>query len=65
MRKGLWAVVSRSPRCCRWGCAAGGGKMTRRERRREERCKAPKGPKALAKLGQGEGKVNLIAWAGG
>jgi putative spermidine/putrescine transport system substrate-binding protein len=26
--------------------------------------KAPKGPKALAKLGQGEGKVNLIAWAG-
>src|SRR4051794_17075840 len=26
--------------------------------------KAPKGPKALAKLGKGEGKVNLIAWAG-
>src|SRR6059058_4059273 len=26
--------------------------------------KAPKGPKALAKLGAGEGKVNLIAWAG-
>src|SRR3954462_5926039 len=26
--------------------------------------KASKGPKALAKLGAGEGKVNLIAWAG-
>ncbi len=26
--------------------------------------KAPPGPKALAKLGKGEGKVNLIAWAG-
>jgi putative spermidine/putrescine transport system substrate-binding protein len=25
---------------------------------------APKGPKAMAKLGTGEGKVNLIAWAG-
>jgi putative spermidine/putrescine transport system substrate-binding protein len=26
--------------------------------------KAPEGPKPLAKLGQGEGQVNLIAWAG-
>ena len=26
--------------------------------------KAPSGPKPLAKLGQGEGQVNLIAWAG-
>jgi putative spermidine/putrescine transport system substrate-binding protein len=26
--------------------------------------KAPEGPKALTKLGQGEGKLNLIAWAG-
>src|SRR3954469_6834553 len=25
---------------------------------------APKGPKALTKLGKGEGQVNLIAWAG-
>ena len=26
--------------------------------------KAPEGPKPLAKLGQGEGQLNLIAWAG-
>jgi Bacterial extracellular solute-binding protein len=26
--------------------------------------KAPEGPKALTKLGEGEGQVNLIAWAG-
>jgi putative spermidine/putrescine transport system substrate-binding protein len=26
--------------------------------------KAPEGPKALAQLGEGEGQVNLIAWAG-
>jgi putative spermidine/putrescine transport system substrate-binding protein len=26
--------------------------------------KAPSGPKALDKLGQGEGKLNIIAWAG-
>src|SRR5687768_11340098 len=26
--------------------------------------KAPEGPKALSELGEGEGQVNLIAWAG-
>jgi putative spermidine/putrescine transport system substrate-binding protein len=26
--------------------------------------KAPEGPKAMSKLGEGEGQVNLIAWAG-
>ena len=29
-----------------------------------EEIKAPEGPKALTKLGEGEGEVNLIAWAG-
>src|SRR5215217_5319289 len=29
-----------------------------------EGVQAPEGPKALASLGEGEGEVNLIAWAG-
>jgi putative spermidine/putrescine transport system substrate-binding protein len=30
----------------------------------DSKVKAPEGPKALSKLGSGEGQVNLIAWAG-
>ena len=49
------------------------GAVARRRRLRRRRrgelvgggeVKAPEGPKALDKLGKGEGKVNLIAWAG-
>ena len=46
---------------------AGVGRRLRRATTRSSSgggVKAPEGPKALAELGEGEGQVNLIAWAG-
>ena len=41
-----------------------GLRRRRREQRLRRRRRRPEGPKALEKLGEGEGEVDLIAWAG-
>ena len=60
MRHAKWAalVAATAALALTAGCGSddsgGGG----------EEIKAPEGPQALTKLGEGEGEVNLIAWAG-
>ena len=60
MRYAKWAalVAATAALALTAGCgsddSSGGG----------EEIKAPEGPQALTKLGEGEGEVNLIAWAG-
>ena len=54
---------SRSPRCCRsgwWPAVA----MTAATRRRAAASRRRRARRRSTKLGEGEGKVNLIAWAG-
>ena len=63
MRKGPWMVVFAIAAVLSLGVVACGGDDSSSSSKSGE-VKAPKGPKALAKLGKGEGKVNLIAWAG-
>ena len=63
MRKGPWTVVFAIAAVLSLGVVACGGDDSSSSGDGGE-VKAPKGPKPLAKLGAGEGKVNLIAWAG-
>jgi putative spermidine/putrescine transport system substrate-binding protein len=63
MRNGPWMVVFAIAAVLSLGVVACGGSDSS-STTKNGGVQAPKGPKALAKLGKGEGKVNLIAWAG-
>jgi putative spermidine/putrescine transport system substrate-binding protein len=63
MRKGPWAAVFAIAAVLSLGVVACGGDDSSSSSEGGG-VKAPEGPKAPTKLGAGEGKVNLIAWAG-
>ena len=66
MKRGPWTVVAvRSPRCCRWAWSACGGDDEQASSVVEQRGQGARGRRRRStSSATGEGKVNLIAWAG-